>query len=233
MTATDAATRASAPRERTTVLFIAHDAGLFGAQRALLTLIEGLDRSAFECHVVSPDDGPFVDAVRRLNYPVHLRKMIRWVPAVRQVEAASGRLGYARKCLTGLRDRSWSIAALIERHGIRVVYTNTVTCVEGAIAARMASIPHVWYITEPIFANPELCGIVPGIVYRSAIAALSREVVFCSRSLAADYGRLQHRRIPIPIPEYPSSILRYFPLNLNKSFPYSGHLSRLMGARSD
>lgn len=176
----------------TRMLFIAHDAGLFGAQRVLLTLLQGLVRYGYVCHVVAAEDGPFVSAARALGCTVHLRHMVRWVPAIRDVERA-GLIRYALRCLAGVRERAWSVAGLVKRHQIDVVYTNTVTCVEGAVAARMASVPHVWYITEPISGNPELRGILPVFVYGAALGALSTEIVFCSQSLAANYGSLSRR----------------------------------------
>lgn len=187
------------------VLFVAHDAGMFGAQRVLLTLLQRIDRARFECHVVVPEDGPFAVEVGKLGHAVHVRRMVRWVPAVQRIEKA-GLLRYLARCLGGLRPRAWALAELIRRYGIDIVYTNTVTCLEGAVAARMARVPHVWYITEPIFDNPELRGITPAFVYRTAISALSAELVFCSRSLAADYAGLQQRSrvvypgLPLPTP---------------------------------
>lgn len=187
------------------VLFVAHDAGMFGAQRVLLTLLQGIDRALFECHVVVPEDGPFIAEVGKLGHAVHIRRMVRWVPAVQRIEKA-GLFRYLVRCLGGLRPRAWAIAELIRRHRIDVVYTNTVTCLEGAVAARMAGVPHVWYVTEPIFDNPELRGIAPALVYRAAIGALSSQLVFCSRSLAADYAGLEKRSrvvypgLPLPAP---------------------------------
>lgn len=201
-------TGASPPKYggRIRILFIAHDAGMFGAQRVLLTLLEGIDRSRFECHVVVPEDGPFVSEVGKLGHPVHVRHMVRWMPAVKQVQQ-SGLLHYVATCLGGLRSRAWAIASLIERHEIDLVYTNTVTCLEGAVAARMASIPHVWYVTEPISDNPELRSVLPALAYRFSIGMLSTELIFCSRSLAAQYGKLQYRSrvvypgLPLPEPQ--------------------------------
>jgi glycosyltransferase involved in cell wall biosynthesis len=190
---------------RLRMLFVAHNSGLYGAQRVLLTLLEGIDKRTFDCHVVAPGNGPFVAEVRRLGLPVYLRSMVRWVPAVQDLRRV-GRFRYTKEFITGLRARAWAIANLLTRHGIQVVCTNTIVSLEGAIAARMAAVPHIWYITEPIVANPELRKILPGFLYSAAVSALSRNVIFCSQSLSADYpglhgkGSVVYPGLPLPSP---------------------------------
>lgn len=193
------------------VLFVAHDSGLSGAQRALLTLLGGLDRARFECHVVAPYEGPLVTEARSLGHQVHIRALVRWVPSRRRV-AKAGFVGYAGTFVRGLRARAQSVAALVERLGVGVVVTNSVACVEGAWAARMARVPHVWHIHESISGNRDLHGMLPAAVYRAVIGALSAEIVFVSRSVAANYGGLQRRSrvvypgLPLPpLPDRPSA----------------------------
>lgn len=175
----------SAPRIR--VLFVAHDSGMFGAQRSLLTLLQGLDKDRIESRVVVPYPGEFSAEVDRLGIPIDQRYMVRWVPEA-AVMAKEGRWRCLQRGLHGLRERAWAIARIIERHQIDVVYTNTAVCVEGAIAARMARVPHVWHVLEPISRNPELGAVAPKFLYMLAIRMLSRRVVFCSKSLAAEYS---------------------------------------------
>lgn len=79
---------------------------------------------------------------------------------------------------------------MIAETGADLVYTNTVTCAEGAIAAWRARKPHVWHIHEHILRNVELAPLLPERVYSAIVYSLSRTVVFCSRSLARGYPRL-------------------------------------------
>ena len=85
-----------------------------------------------------------------------------------------------------------------------LVYTNTVTCVEGAIAARCTRKPHVWHIHEHISGNKGIATLLPFRVYCTTIKFLSRAVIFCSRALASDYPQLSgkafivYNGLPLP-----------------------------------
>lgn len=124
------------------ILFISHDAALFGAQRMLLALLQGLDRVHFSPYLLVPGKGDLVDAVHDLGIPVFEKHLEHWAPCINMMKGR-GRLSYLAHMLRGLRARSWAIARLIERHGIDLIYTNTVTCIEGAVAARMMKKPHL------------------------------------------------------------------------------------------
>lgn len=174
------------------VLLVVHDPDLHGAQRALLTLLQGLDRARYECHVVLPFNGPLVKEANALGHTVHLRPMMRWVPAAKRLRKV-GTLRYVWRCLGGLRARASVMARLIERVDIDVVLTNSIACVEGAVAARMTGVPHVWHIHESIAGNPALRGILSANMYRAIVAALSDEVVFVSRSVARSYDTMRGR----------------------------------------
>jgi len=160
-----------------------------GAQRMLLTLLTGLDRSRFEPYLVVPNTGALSDAAAKLGVPVFVRQLLHWLPGVRTASRRQ-RFPYLVKSARTLRARSWAIANLILRNQIDLVYTNTVTCVEGAVAARMAGKPHVWHIHEPVQNNSELMPILPFSVYSWSIGALSHSVIFCSHSLARNYRSL-------------------------------------------
>jgi glycosyltransferase involved in cell wall biosynthesis len=87
---------------------------------------------------------------------------------------------------------------------VDLVYTNTVTCVEGAIAARRTRKPHIWHIHEHISGNKGIATLLPFRIYCTTIKFLSRAVIFCSKALASDYQQLSgkvsivHNGLPIP-----------------------------------
>jgi glycosyltransferase involved in cell wall biosynthesis len=148
------------------LLVVGHDAALGGATLSLLEILERLDRGAFEPVVVLPSPGPFVEALRERGIPCW------WGPAQRWV--------YFRKAIglsTALR-RPWLLAchpfvctflsfltmplrmallmALAKRHEVGLVYTNTVTTMDGALLARLIGVPHVWHLRETVAGNPHL-----------------------------------------------------------------------------
>lgn len=183
----------SQERKPVRILVVSHSALLNGAQLSLLDLLTHMDRNRFEPHVVAANEGPLNDRLRALGIPVHVRSIQHWV-------AFGGRRDwpYRRRLLStvrGLRERVWAIARLIERHGIDLVYTNTVTALEGALAARITRKPHIWHLREKISGNKDLSPLAPQAMISRAIGTLSTLVIANSEDTAHayDYPGLRHK----------------------------------------
>lgn len=170
-------------------LFVSHDAGMAGAQQTLLTLLQEIDKKRFECRLAVPNDGELERRSSELGIPVARRAMRHWCPCVGDLRSAN-RWTLILDCVKSLRARSWAIARFIEQHSIQIVYTNTVTVLEGAIAARMTGRPHVWHIHEPISGNSELLPLFPSRLYYYVINTLSDHIIFPSHALSRDYPTL-------------------------------------------
>ena len=63
------------------ILYLHAGAEMYGADKVLLELIKGLDKDAFEAHVVLPNDGVLVAALEKvgakvkvIDYPILRRK---------------------------------------------------------------------------------------------------------------------------------------------------------------
>lgn len=185
------------------VLFVSHDAGLDGAQRTLLTLLTAIDRRACSPLLLVPYDGPMNRAAAELGIPVFVERLVHWIPGF-FVSSRRQRLRHLYLFFRSLRSRCRAIERLIVKQGVDLVYTNTVTCVEGAIAARRTRKPHVWHIHEHISGNGGIATLLPFRVYCETIKFLSRAVIFCSRALASDYPRLSgktsivYNGLPLP-----------------------------------
>ena len=171
------------------ILFVSHDGGMAGAQQTLLTLLTTIDRSRFEAFLLVPYEGKLSHLAKEMGIPVFVRNMIHWVPGINSV-SRNQRFSYLVRSLKTLRARSWAITHLIENNQIDLVYTNTVTCIEGAVAARMTHTPHIWHIHEPILGNSELLPLLPSYLYSIIINSFSKAVIFCSTSLAKSYPLL-------------------------------------------
>jgi glycosyltransferase involved in cell wall biosynthesis len=184
-------------------LFVSHDGGMAGAQTVLGTLLRGLNRARISPYLVIPDNGSLAELAVEIGIPVTRRHLVHWIPCVANLRKG-GRLSQAYHLLASMRARVWSIAQLIDRHEIDLVYTNTVTCVEGAIAARITNRPHIWHIHEPITGNSELSPLMPEWAYVRSIHHLSSRVIFPSEALARDYpmlsdiGTVVHNGLKLP-----------------------------------
>jgi glycosyltransferase involved in cell wall biosynthesis len=168
------------------VLFVSHDGGMAGAQRTLLTLLATIDRSRFKPYLLVPNVGKLSHAAKEMGIPVFIRHMMHWVPGINSVSHRQ-RFSYLVRTLKTLRARSWAITHLIENNKIDLVYTNTVTCIEGALAARMTHTPHIWHIHESILGNTELRPLIPFHFYSIIVNILSNAIIFCSTILAKSY----------------------------------------------
>ncbi len=125
----------------TNVLFVSHSSELNGAERMLLDTVRGLDRRKFSPLLVVPRPGPLAEAAAAAGIECLLLPM-KWT------------LTEGRKVWKQLFSWAWNIrivraaARLIRRRGIGLVVTNTAAIWTGALAARRASVPHVWFVHE-------------------------------------------------------------------------------------
>ena len=176
-------------KEPIRVLFVSHDASMYGAQRSLLTLLSAIDRSVCTPFLLIPKNGALGRKAAELGIPVFVEQLVHWIPGSWMVSRRR-RLRHIYHVFRSLNTRCRAIERLVEKQEIDLVYTNTVTCVEGAIAAKRTRKPHIWHIRENIPGNSELAPFLPTRLYCAAITALSNSVIFCSGVLANDYPRL-------------------------------------------
>lgn len=111
-----------------------------GSNVSLLGIIDGLDRARFEPVVAVPPAGEFAAqisarGVETLDYGMNAW----WYPTTLQFH----------QTLAGLRDRVDRLARLIRESDIRLVYTNVEYCFDGALAAALCGVPHVWCMRPP------------------------------------------------------------------------------------
>lgn len=167
------------------VLFVGHDSTLYGAQHALLALLASLNRSIVEPFVVVPNEGPFIGETEKIGVPIYRRHMVHWV--VTGPRLSRGGWTNLIEAASGLRARAWAIAHLIEKNKIDLVYSNTVTVVEGAVAAQMCHKPHVWHLHENVVGNPAVRPVLPRTILTYIVSALSARIIVPSRYLMHVY----------------------------------------------
>ncbi|MHB1247091.1 MAG: glycosyltransferase family 4 protein [Sulfuriferula sp.] len=191
------------PQKPLCILFVSHHGGMAGAQQTLLTLLEGLDRNIFTPYLVVPSRGELAERVSKLGIPVTVCQLLHWVPCLTDVPQKR-RWRHLWKVLRTMHWRVQPLSSLIEHLKIDLVYTNTVTCVEGVLAAKITNRQHIWHIHEPIHSNSELLPLLPLWLYSTAIRILSSRIVFPSSALSSNYSALQgkasvvHNGLSIP-----------------------------------
>ncbi|HVW64189.1 MAG TPA: glycosyltransferase family 4 protein [Nitrosospira sp.] len=164
------------------VCFISHSAGRYGAELALLELLEGLVRCGIDCKVLVPEKGPLLVELDRLQIEWRLVEFPLWRPHRRKIRS---RIFRTIKALS----YAFSMARAILEWKCDIVYTNTVMIVAGAFAAFLARKPHVWHLHEFGYVDPkEQFDLGRGIV-TWLIDYLSAAVIANSNTLKQEYAK--------------------------------------------
>ena len=125
------------------ILYLHAGAEMYGADKVLLELIKGLDSKEFEAHVILPNDGVLVEALRQvgaqvsvLDYPILRRKYFN----------PKGIADYIRS----YNFYAKQIALYAQEHNIDMVHNNTAAVLEGIYLKRKLKLPLIWHVHEII-----------------------------------------------------------------------------------
>lgn len=160
------------------ILFIASRSDIAGGEVYLLNVMRHLDRRRYEPVLVLPGRGDFERALNESNVETHV------------VEANYGWVGAPKPwydLVNGLDERVRRISAILTSSKVQLVHTNSNMILEGALAARLLGIHHVYLAhiefqqNMPIF---ERFPISPAS-FAQLMGDLSSRVVAVSRSVAA------------------------------------------------
>lgn len=126
----------------THAVLVAHNGGLFGAERSVLALASGLhDNPTFRVLVAVPHEGPLAAACRERGIGTVISQHRQWL--ARKVSFVGVVKRLVRNLMALVRtDRT------LREFEPDVVYTGTGSTPFGALLARRWRIPHVWHLRE-------------------------------------------------------------------------------------
>lgn len=162
------------------IMFLSHLSSWGGAQNCLYLLLKGLNRERFEPMVVFPGEGSLGKRVRELGIQTKLMQ-IEWCISTKKFDSSS-----YRKFIGKLKERVNALSNLIEREKIDLVFTNTSTILEGALAARISGIPHLWHIHEMLSSDPGLFPFLDLRAFYTLIHSLTDKMIVVSKSVEAE-----------------------------------------------
>ena len=165
---------------KTKVLYISHSPQLCGGEICLLNLVKNLDRYRYEAVVVLPVDGPLRAKIEELGGKTLLSPLEWWV----RVE---GSFSYKNISVT---QRLESILNIVDEERPDLIHTNTSVVFEGAIAAKLRNIPHIWHIHEVLNGHPTLEALLPLPVFYRIVELLSDKVVVVSNDMKRELSAL-------------------------------------------
>jgi glycosyltransferase involved in cell wall biosynthesis len=121
--------------------FLTHYTELYGANRSLLALLDGLIPFGIEPSVIGPDPGDLMAALADRGIPSATWPFAWWVSAKRSRDEA------AKRAIQNLRHLR-PIARQMADWGTELVYSNASVFNIGAMAAAERGVPHVWHLRE-------------------------------------------------------------------------------------
>lgn len=156
------------------ILFLGHSGLKGGAEYCLDVTLRYLNREQYEPGVIFGTDGPMLNSAQNLGLWSETRPFSWWMLYERNLWQYKNRMK--------IPSRVMRLVQLIRRNKIRLVYTNTACIFEGAIAAWLAGVPHIWHIHEvlsPVYMTPRL---LPLSWIGRTINRLSDRVIFESEA---------------------------------------------------
>ncbi len=107
----------------------------------MATLAGNLDRKRFSVFAAVPGEGPLTERMRALGVEMVTVPVEWWIPH----RSVFGERHYYR-FMEGLPQRVARLVDIIREREIDVVHTDTLTAIDGAVAARTANVSHLWHI---------------------------------------------------------------------------------------
>ena len=123
------------------IMFVSHSSEMNGAELTLLHLLQDLDRTRFEPILVLPKGGPLGEEAGRAGTEVVIVPFKWWLTEKKNIW---------KQPLSWIwnRPRIREFEKIIQRHFIRLVFSNSAAASCGAEAARRCGVPHIWSIHE-------------------------------------------------------------------------------------
>lgn len=134
--------------------FISHYSELYGANRSLLHLIDGLQAFGVSSFVIIPAPGDLARVLEERQVPVMVVPFNWWVSPP-QISSGHSRLHTFLRQKRAVGRRLYNnLSALpkvirqLREWKVDVIYTNTTVTPLGAMAAKLMGLPHVWHLRE-------------------------------------------------------------------------------------
>ncbi len=164
------------------ICLLSHSAEKGGAGRSLMETVEALATRGARCLVVMPEAGELNAELEKRGIDFQIVPFKPWLAGWLPVRGRLARVIPNAKAILRLL---W----LFSIRKIDVVYTNTAVLYVGAIAARLAGLPHVWHVREFGYEDHGLSFDIGEKRAIRLIGRLSSVVVANSQAVAKKYGQ--------------------------------------------
>jgi glycosyltransferase involved in cell wall biosynthesis len=172
---------------------VSHTADKYGAEFALLELLQGLVAEGVDCKVLVPKKGPLLSALDQLQIEWKIIGYPFWVAGARRRWMSGRILRTVRTLLLAI-----PMARCIAQWQCDLVCSNTMTIGAGALAAQLAKRPHVWHLHEFGYRDPNLLFDLGERRTAHLMDRLSAIFIANSHAVVKHYGRyINQERIKV------------------------------------
>ncbi|MBF0699720.1 glycosyltransferase family 4 protein [Streptococcus danieliae] len=153
------------------ILYLHAGAEMYGADKVLLELIKRLDQTEFEAHVILPNDGVLVEALRQVGAQV---EVIPYPILRRKYFNPKGIFDYA----ISYRKFSKQLLEYAKKHQIDLIHNNTTAVLEGIYLKKKLGIPLIWHVHEIIVKPKQISDFINYLMglYADQIITVSQAV---------------------------------------------------------
>lgn len=162
--------------EKKKILFISHLANWGGAQKVLYILIKGLDKNKWTAIVALPEHGELEEKYSAIGIKTIITPM-------KYITAHKDNFQQYRDFSNNLRERVDKAAEILDREQVNLVVTNTICCFEGALAAKLKGVPHIWYVHELSSQDDLLTPVLDYRTFYASLDSLSDKLVVVSKAV--------------------------------------------------
>lgn len=167
-------------RDTKIVLYIAHSANLYGGELCLFNLVSKLDRSRFQPVVVLPKNGPLKQKLEDAHVTVEVIPSITaWLTKRQGIQRLLHFLAVVPLILFSV----WRLHQIIARYQADLIHTNSLVIIDGALAARLTGLPHVWHARELLVPQTVFNFLFGPSVALSIINYLSDQIIAISAGI--------------------------------------------------
>lgn len=124
---------------RFSVAFVSHSADMGGAERSLLDIIDDTVRCGAYVYVVLNGSGPMEQELLKRNVFYEIMNFPMWINVNKSEVNNVQRL---------ISENALRLVLRLNKINPDIIFTNTSVINEGALAAKILGIPHIWNISE-------------------------------------------------------------------------------------
>lgn len=125
------------------ILYLHAGAEMYGADKVLLELLKGLDKTKFEPHVILPNNGILVERLKENNIKVNI---LEYPILRRKYFNLRGIINYFKDYL----HYSKALITYCKKEQIDIIHNNTTAVLEGMYLKRKLQKPLIWHVHEII-----------------------------------------------------------------------------------